>query len=221
MNLYLKTVFSTLLSFTFLYGSMAGAEMYRWIDDEGVIQYGDRIPPEYSDRERRKLNERGRTTKVYKAPSTPEEIAEAKRLEDIRLAEEKEAAEKAKKDHILMATYSSEEDMLKTRDGKLASLEGLIQLTYRRNESMNRRIKQLTEDAADYERSGKMIPDVLTRQIDNIRTQTTENKSFILMKQEEQDVINRQFQVDITRFRELKEKQVQEAKRVQNKHQQR
>jgi len=221
MKLSLKTVLSILLSLTFLYGPLAGAVLYKWVDDEGEIHYGDSIPPEFSDRERKKLNERGRTLKVYKAPSTPEEIAEAERLEALRVEQEKRDAEQARVDHILMATYSSEDDMQKTRDGKLASLEGLIQLTYRRNESMNRRIKQLTEDAADYERSGKMVPDVLTRQIENIRTQTTENKAFILQKQQEQDVINRQFQKDITRFRVLMEMQEQEEKKLRNKRQQR
>jgi len=213
MKFFLKTFFSTLLSFVLLYGPIAGAGMYKWVDDEGVIHYGDRIPPEYSDRERKKLNERGRTTKVYAAPRTPEEIAEAERLKAARQEQEKQDAEQARKDHILIATYSNEDDMQKTRDGKLFSLEGLIQLTYRRNESMNKRIKQLTEDAADFERSGRMVPDILTRQIENIRVQTAENEIFIQVKKQEQDVINRQFQKDITRFRELKRKQEEKKKR--------
>ena len=68
-------------------------------------------------------------------------------------------------------------------------MEGLIQLTYRRIRSMNHRIKQLTEDAADFERSGKPVPEMLSRQIENIRTQTIENESFILEKKAEQDEI--------------------------------
>ena len=209
MKLLPRTVSSTLVSFTLLYGAMASAGMYKWVDDNGEVQYGDRIPPEYADTERKKINERGRTIEVYEAAKTPEEIAEARRLKAVRLEQEKLAAAEARKDHILMATYSSEDDMLITRDGKLSSLEGLIQLTYRRNESMNKRIKQLTEDAADYERSGKMVPDILTRQIENIRTQTSENKIFILVKEQEQDELNRQFEQDIARFRELREQHEQ------------
>jgi len=182
---------------------MAGAGMYKWVDDQGEVHYGDRIPPEYSDMERRKINKQGRTLKVYEAARTPEEIAEAERLEALRVEQEKQAAEQAKVDHILMSTYSSEDDLLKTRDGKLASLEGLIQLTSRRIESMHERMKQLTEDAADFERGGKPVPEVLTRQIENIRAQTAENESFIVMKKQEQDEISEQFQKDIDRFREL------------------
>ena len=205
MRLSPRTVFSTLLSFTLLHGSMAGAGMYKWVDDKGEVHYGDRIPPEYSDKERRKLNEQGRTLEVYDAARTPEEIAEAERLEAIRLEQEKKDAEQQRKDHVLLATYSSEDDLLKTRDGKLASVEGLIQLTYRRIESMHLRMKQLTEDAADFERSGKPVPELLTRQIENIRIQTAENESFIVIKKQEQAEINERFQKDIQRFRELKE----------------
>ena len=205
MKFSLRTVFSALLSCTLLYGPMAVAGMYRWVDDEGEIHYGNSVPPEFAAKERKELNERGRTVKVYDAAKTPEETAEAARLEAIRLEQERVVAEKARKDHVLLATYSSEDDMLKTRDGKLSAVEGLIQLTQRRIISMNNRMKQLTEDAADYERGGKPVPDVLTRQIENIRIQTTENESFILIKQQEQDEINILFQKDITRFRELKD----------------
>jgi len=205
MRLSLRTISSTLLSWALLYGPMAAAGMYKWIDDEGEIHYGNSVPAEFADNERRQLNERGRTIKFYDAAKTPEEIAEAARLETIRLEQEKLAAEEARRDHVLLATYSSEDDMLKTRDGKLSAVEGLVQLTQRRIISMNIRIKQLTEDAADYERGGRPVPDLLTRQIENIRTQTAENQSFILIKQQEQDEINAQFEKDIARFRELQD----------------
>jgi hypothetical protein len=184
---------------------MAGAGMYKWVDDKGEVHYGDSIPPEFSDKERRKLNEQGRTLKVYDAAKTPEEIAEAERLEALRLEQEKRDAEQQRKDHVLLATYASEDDLLKTRDGKLASVEALIQLTYRRIESMQLRMKQLTEEAADFERSGKPVPELLTRQIENIRIQTAENESFIVIKLQEQAEINERFRRDIQRFRELKE----------------
>jgi len=203
MRLSLRTVFSTLLSWALLYGPMAGAGMYKWVDDQGEVHYGNSVPAEFADKERRELNERGRTVKIYDAARTPEEIAEAERLEAIRLEQEKLAVDKARNDHVLLATYSSEDDMLKTRDGKLSAIEGLIQLTQRRIISMNIRIKRLTEDAADFERGGRPVHDILTRQIENIRTQTAENQSFILIKQQEQDEINAQFRKDIARFREL------------------
>ena len=204
MRLTSITFISTLLACGLLYGPVAGAFVYKWVDEEGKVHYGDSVPPEFSARERKKINEQGRTIKVFEAAKTPEEIAENKRLEALRLGQVKEAEAQARKDNVLLATYFSEADLLKTRDSRLASLEGLIQLTHRRIRSMNHRIKQLTEDAADFERSGKPVPEMLSRQIENIRTQTIENESFILEKKAEQDEIRMEFDKDIKRFRDLK-----------------
>jgi hypothetical protein len=180
------------------------AGMYKWVDENGEVHYSDRVPPEEVKQEREVLNEQGMTVKVYERAKTPEELAEAKRQRAIQEEEERKAAEQAKKDQVLMATYTNEEDMINTRDGKLDSIEGLIQLTERRIESMQKRLAELTDDAASYERSGKPVPQVLTRQIDNIRKQTAENKTFIITKQEEQQIIREQFDRDIARFHELR-----------------
>ena len=205
MRLASITVFATLLASALLHGSVACATTYKWADDEGKIYYGDSVPPEYSDKERRKINDQGRTVKILQAAKTPEEIAEEKRLEVLRLEQMLQAEAVARKDNVLLATYSSEDDILKTRDSRLASLEGLIQLTYRRIRSMNYRIKQLTEDAADFERSGKPVPEMLSRQIENIRTQTIENEAFIQTKKAEQTELTLEFKNDIERFRALKQ----------------
>lgn len=200
---------SILLACSLLYAPVAYAFVYKWVDDKGEVHYGDSVPPEFSDIERKKISEQGRTIKTFEAAKTPEEIAEKKRLEVLKLEQQREAEAQTRKDNVLLATYSSEDDLLNTRDSRLASLEGLIQLTQRRIRSMNHRIKQLTEDAADFERSGKPIPEMLTRQIENIRAQTLENESFIVAKKAEQDDIRMKFDKDIQRFRALTKEQPQ------------
>ncbi|MGD8312717.1 MAG: DUF4124 domain-containing protein [Gammaproteobacteria bacterium] len=182
--------------------TMAG--MYKWVDENGEVHYSDRVPPAEIKQERKLLNEQGRTVKVYERAKTEEEIAEAKRQRAIQREAEKKAAEQAKKDKVLLATYTSTSDMINARDGKLASIEGLIELTEHRIESMQSRLAELTEDAASYERSGKKVPDVITRQIENIRKQTSENEAFIATKREEQQAIRAKFDRDIMRFNELK-----------------
>lgn len=199
-----RNILSLLCLLGIVHCSAALAGMYKWVDENGEVHYSDQVPPEESRQGRKEINEQGRTVKVYERAKTPEELAEAKRQRAIQEEEERKAAEQAKKDQVLLATYTNEEDMINTRDGKLASIEGLIQLTERRIESMQKRLVELTDDAASYERSGKQVPQVLTRQMENIRKQTAENKAFIITKQEEQRTINEQFNRDIARFQELR-----------------
>ena len=199
-----RHITSALLLLAITHSPATVAGMYKWVDDNGEVHYSDRVPPQAVKQERKVINDQGRTVKVYERAKTEEELKAAKRQRAIELEEQKKGEAQALNDRVLLATYSNEEDMIETRDGKMAAIDGLVQLTERRIISMQKRLGELTEDAASYERSGKPVPDVLTRQIANISKQTSENKTFILVKQEERKAIQKKFAADIARFRQLK-----------------
>jgi len=187
-----------------LSGGKALAErIYKWVDESGEIQYGDRVPPQYATTERSVMNDQGRTVKVYEAPKSPEEKAEARALVKQQAEERKIAEQHAVRDHSLLSTYSSEEDMLMVRDSKVASVETLIQLTDSRLASMQKRLNELTNDAAEFERSGKKLPEGLVNQMKNIKEQIEHNEDFLKIKQNEKEEITRKFDEDIKRYREL------------------
>jgi hypothetical protein len=192
-----------LLPLLFSTSTILAERTFRWVDENGQVHYGDRVPPQYSKHERKEINEQGRTLKIYEAPKTPEQKAEEQRLAVIETARKKIAAKRRRYDSTLLATYSSEEDMLLARDGKIASVDSLIQLTHRRIKSMQKHLLRLTDEAAEYERSGKKLPAGLQQQIANIRDQITQNEIFIKDKEREAEEIRQKFAVDIKRFNEL------------------
>ncbi|MGB5306768.1 MAG: DUF4124 domain-containing protein [Gammaproteobacteria bacterium] len=205
MNAVLSNILRGLTLLLILNSAVVLAGMYKWVDEQGKTHYGDSVPPQYSKQQRKSINDQGRTVKVYEAAKTPEERAEFRRLEAIRLAKETKRKEREHQDRILLATYSSEDDLLAARDGKLSSLDSLMQLTTRRIQSLQTRLERLAEDAAEYERSGKALPKTLTHQIDTVRNQIQDNESFMLEKQREYDEITLRFEIDLTRLRELKQ----------------
>ena len=175
------------------------------VDADGNVQYSNRLPPEATQQERKELNDQGRVTKVYSAPMTPEEKAEARRLAKIEEERKRQAEKQAVHDRSLLATYSSEKDMLMARDGKIATVDALIQLTESRIDSTETRLRGYAEEAADYERSGKPVPPMLQDQITTTRELISENREFILEKQREREDIAAKFETDIVRYRELTE----------------
>lgn len=177
--------------------------IYKWVDENGEIQYGDRVPPQYATTQRSVINDQGRTLKVYEAAKSPEEKAEAEALGKKRAEEKKLADQQAVRDHSLLSTYSSEEDMLLARDSKVASVDTLIQLTNSRLDSMQKRLNELTDDAAEFERSGKKLPEGLVNQMKSIKEQIRQNEEFVKSKQNEKGEIARKFDDDIKRYREL------------------
>ena len=195
-------------TFTFLAAlltatSAIAERTFKWVDNEGLVHYGNRVPPEYAKNERRVINEQGRTVKIYEAAKTPEERAAAEKAAELEARKKVLDEKQATHDRSLLATYASEQDMLLARDGKVASVEALLQLTSSRIQSMKQRLHELTEEAATYERSGKQLPHSVEAQINNLRTQITRNEAFIKEKEQELAGINSQFDADINRFVEL------------------
>ena len=180
-----------------------GERTFKWTDNEGHIHYGNRVPPEYAKQQRKVINERGRTIKVYDALKTPEQRQQEKRLAETAAKNRALAEKQAIHDRSLLATYLSEQDMLLAKNGKVAAVDALLQLTSSRVNSMNERLLGLTEEAATYERSGKALPVSLESQINNLRVQITTNEAFIKEKELERNSIVRKFDADIKRYIEL------------------
>jgi chromosome segregation ATPase len=183
--------------------SAFGERMYKWVDENGQVHYSNQLPPEASQRKREVINDQGRTVKVYQAPLTPEEKIEEKQLAELELKKKELAQKRANHDRSLLATYSSKKDMYPVRDAKISAIESLIKVTSNRIQSMQNRLLKLTEEAADYERSGKQLPASLLSQISNLRKQIERNKEFVDDKNREIEDIKHQFESDIRRYEEL------------------
>src|SRR4051794_39674668 len=54
---------------------------YRWTDEQGVVHYGDRIPPQYAQQERSVLNSQGVEVRKLDAQKTPEQRAADERIQ--------------------------------------------------------------------------------------------------------------------------------------------
>jgi chromosome segregation ATPase len=192
-----------LLPALFAPASAFGERLYKWIDANGQVHYSSQLPPEAAKQRREILDKQGRTLKVYRAPPTPEEKAEAKRLAELEAKKQQRAEKRAIRDRSLLATYSSKKDMYVARDSRIAAIESLIHLTTSRISAMRHRLEQLTEDAAGYERSGKKMPASLLSQISNLHNHIKRNREFVEDKKQEIEDIRVQFDSDIRRYGEL------------------
>jgi len=178
-------------------------KLYKWVDENGQIRYGDRIPPQYARKSNETLNQQGITVDRKEAAKTPEQIAAAQRLEEARQAAERVQQEKDRKDRILLDTFTNEDEMVLTRDGKIEAIEAIIRVTNGRTEKLKLRLSELKTRAANIERSGKPVSAKLNAEISEIRQQIAQNFSYVKSRNSDQQLIREQFEVDIARFREL------------------
>jgi len=178
-------------------------KLYKWVDENGQIRYGDRIPPQYARKSNETLNQQGITVERKEAAKTPEQIAAAQRLEEAREAAERVQQKKDRKDRILLDTFTNEDEMVLTRDGKIQAIEAIIRVTNGRTEKLKLRLSELKTRAANIERSGKPVPDKLNAEISETRQQIAQNFTYVKSRSSDQQLIREQYEVDIARFREL------------------
>jgi hypothetical protein len=191
--------------------TLHAGKLYKWVDESGQVRYGDRIPPQYAKKSNERLNKQGVVVDTKAAAKTKEQIAEEKRLAKLKAEQERKRQEQAHQDRILLDTFTNEDEMVLTRDGKIEAIEAEIRLTKSRTEKIKKRLAQKKVRAANLERSGKGVSPQLQREIREAGRQVRNNSSYIANRRKAQQAIREKFETDIKRFRKLKMAEAEEA----------
>ena len=180
-------------------------KLYRWVDAEGIVHYGDSIPAEYTDLERHIVNDHGITVSVMRAKRTAEEIAEDKRQDELRLKRDLQR----RQDHALLATYLTVDEILLHRDRRVELFQAQARVTELYLSNLKRRLDKLQEEASQYQPystdpDAEMIDPDLAGDISTTK-QTVERHQANLERfhEDEQNIVER-FDGDVDRFRRLK-----------------
>ena len=107
----------------------AEGKVYRWVDENGVVHFGDAIPPEYSRERHEVLDERGVRTTVNDAQPTPSAVRDDR-------------------DRALLATYSSVAEIEEVRDRRAGYLVSQNNVAEERLVSLKARRETLVGDPA-------------------------------------------------------------------------
>ena len=178
----------------------AYANTFRWVDDKGQVHYGDHIPPGVEDRAYSVINKEGVTINSVEKAKTKEQLAEERRLQE-------QQEEQRNYDHILLDTYGKVSDLEETRDRFIAAVEGLIKVSQHKLANLNNDLDKLNKAAANLERDGKAISEVMRKDITSLQSQIDRENDFIRTQRKQQADIRAKFAADIKRFQELKSAQ--------------
>ncbi len=192
----------------------AQAKMYKWIDEDGQMHFGDRIPPKYIVREHDELNEQGVTIKHREAAKTAEQKVEERRLKK----EQKKAAliEKKKKqrDRVLLDTYTTERDLILARDSRLDAVGSQIQLAETIISDSNNKLESMEKQITQIKASNREVPMALYERIDNETQQVAVQTKVMENHKTRRDEISVQFNGYIERFKVLKDEQRAKRERL-------
>jgi hypothetical protein len=183
--------------------------LYRWVDNDGVVHYGDRIPPEFANRDRTVLNDQAVTVGFEEGEITPEERAELDRRQAEADAEQLARNNAARRDRMLLETYLTVADIEDLRDRRLELLGSQIKVTELYLTNLRKRLVALEDETAAYaprdEAEGaEPIPENLALEMSRVVASIALYEQTLERTRREQEALRAAFDLDIIRFRELK-----------------
>lgn len=194
---------SLFLIFSLLWMQIGAADLFRWVDENGDVHYGDQVPARDAEKGREILNNGGRVIDKVDRARTPEEIAiyeEEQRIAKInREREEKQQAH----DRALLATFATVTDLENARDDRIDLLDLTITI------ATSRLIKQQTERTKLDKKRQKFIdkeapvPGWIEDNDKQFSVQIEVIEEYILDRELEKEKIRKKFEKDIHRFLEL------------------
>jgi len=182
-------------------GSSKGPIAYRWVDEQGVVHYGDHIPPQYANRERQVLNSQGVEVGRQDAQKTPEQLASDAREHASQIRQRQH-------DAFLITTYTSIKDIEALRDVRLEQLRGQRTAAEQYVESLRSRLASLQTLALNFQpyssnAGARRMPDDLAENLVRTVNELDVQSRALATQGEEETSLRSQFQADIERYRAL------------------
>ncbi|RDH82526.1 MAG: hypothetical protein DIZ80_09575 [endosymbiont of Galathealinum brachiosum] len=200
----------------FLFTPYAYAGLNKWVDEDGQVHYGDRVPSKYLRKEHSLLNEQGVTLRTSEAHKTEKEQTESQKKQKLEAAENKKrliaSRKKALRDRVLLDTFTTENDLMIARDARLDSIDSQISLSETLIKNDETKLSNIKGRIDSIEKTGRVAPENLHNEIISVGRQLENNYAFIEDKNNEREELVETFNQDVKRFRQL-QKEKREARK--------
>jgi hypothetical protein len=200
------SVMAAVILTTFTTFANAGADSkdkitYRWVDEQGEVHYGDRIPPQYAQKEGAVLNSRGVEVRHLEAQKTPEQLAVEEHAQQGVLKQKQH-------DSFLLSTYTSVKDIEALRDLRLDQLHGQRVAAEQYVDGLHTRLGALQKRVLLFKPynpapSARRLPDDLAEDLVRTLNELRAQNNALVAKTEEENSMKAEFQSDIQRYQEL------------------
>ena len=187
----------------------AAGGMYKWVDDQGVVHYTDRIPAESVSKERPCWTSRGDRSRRSTGPSEQRKAieVEAERQRDVAKAN----AEQARRDRALTQSFSSEAEIDVARARALSTMEAQLTTVSAYIADMTRRKQDLEKRKAGY--GTKPVPAAVENELNSVTEELTRQTALLAQKKEALAAVGKKYDADKQRWQEIKLEQDQAAER--------
>ena len=154
------------------------AELYRYVDDNGVTVLDSRVPPQFISRGYEVLDSHGRVKLVVPAAPTAAE-------RDARRAALEEQAQRQAADSTLLRLYSSLADLDRARQRQLQQIDNQITVAKTNIQELRAEREALQSQAASQERAGRAVEQGILDQLAAVDAETQRLQRMVQRQQQE------------------------------------
>lgn len=177
------------------------AQMYKWVDDKGVVHYSDRMPADAVNRASTKLSPQGIPVRKVDPAATPETL----KAREAELEKQKDAQrqqqETARRDRALLDSYTTEADIDLARLRAMRTVDDALQSTLGFRSQLEKRRASLVERKTAL--AGKPVPADLERELASVDGELARQDELIAQKYKQIDEIKLRYEADKERWRQL------------------
>ena len=203
--MYKLTLTIALLLLGPLASAASDVRVYKWVDNDGIVHYGDSIPARYAELPKVVLNDHGVIVAILEGKKSEEQL-EAERIEK----EQRVVADLQRRaDRALLATYLTIEEILMQRDRRVELFQAQSRVTELYLHNLERRLESLKADASYFKPYSENpdAPMINNNLAENLRdtkvTIARHMRNLEKFQADEQQIIAR-FDGDVSRFKILK-----------------
>ena len=185
--------------------ALAQQGIYRWVDSDGQIHYGDSVPPEYADEPKQLVDEHAIPRREIAGKKTAEQIAAEKAAEEAALMREL----KRRADQTLIVTYQNVKEIEMHRERRLELFKAQARVTELYLTNQRRQLNKMYNGRKRYkpyssDPDAPMVPPKLVDDIKEAEELIDRHEQNLKDYQQEEETIRKRFDGDIRRFKELK-----------------
>ena len=179
--------------------------VYKLVDEDGNVYYGDKFEPDQSDLPKQVLNEHAVTVDRVDGRKTEEQLAAEQKAKELEMQKELQA----RADKALLATYLSVEEIIMHRDRRIELFQAQSRVTELYLRNLERRLEKLKREASKYRPYSEnpeapLISEDLVEDMNETQATIARHQKNLLKFQEDERQMVSRFEGDINRFKALK-----------------
>ena len=180
-------------------------KLYRWVDKNGQVHYGDSVPAEYAEQDRDVLNKQGVAVSREEGTITPEEAAAMAAAEKAARDEQKRKL----RDRVLLQTYQSTKELETLRDNRLDLVDAQLTIQEQSLSNLRAQRRQIERQASRFapmnqEAGAPPMPDDVIADLERSANDIQTQEANLERRRQERENIRLTFEADIKRYEELR-----------------